>query len=74
MSKVVPIRGKFENAKAFLMYVADRVNASDSVAVFTFDNETDDLPMGFGQINCRQSHLALAGAECLKIAATDPND
>lgn len=71
MSKVLPIRGRFENAKAFLMHVAERVKAGDSVAVFTFDNETEDMPMGFGQINCRQSHLALAGAECLKIAAAD---
>ena len=74
MTKVVPIKGKFENAKAFLMHVAERVNAGDSVAVFTFDNETEDMPMGFGQINCRQSHLALAGAECLKIAAMDTED
>ena len=73
MTKVVPIHGHFENAKAFLMHIAERVNAGDSVVVFTFDNKTDDMPMGFGQINCRQSHIALAGAECLKIAAMDPD-
>ena len=72
MSKVIPIRGKFENAQVFLMHVAGHVKAGDSVVVFTWDNATEDLPMGFGQINCRQSHIALAGAECLKIAAMDP--
>ena len=65
---VVAIKGRFENAQAFLVYVAEKVQPGDSVIVFTFDNETENTPMGFGQINCRQSHMALAGAECLKIA------
>src|ERR1017187_5336644 len=34
VSKVVPISGKFENAKAFLMHIAETVGAGDSVLVY----------------------------------------
>ena len=70
MSKVVPINGHFENAKAFLAHVAGLVDAGDTVVVFTFD-QTPEMMMSFGQINAKQSHVALAGAECLKMAAMD---
>ena len=73
MSKVVPIHGHFENAKAFLAHVAEQVDGSDSVMVFSF-GPAPELMMSFGQINCRQSHIALAGAECLKLAAMDTED
>jgi hypothetical protein len=71
MSKIVPISGHFENAQAFLHHIAEVVGPKFSVLVFTFDNSIEDMPMGFGQIHCKQSHVALAGAECLKIAAMD---
>lgn len=80
MPKVVPFKGHFENAKAFLHNIAEQVTPGTIVVVYTFDPgqgdpmKNDGQVLGFGQCNARQSHMALIGADAIKVAAMDPGE